>query len=100
MRSLIFCLALLALIAFAPSAFALTIDNESGLNADGTAKFSDPDDNKPGFMTGATNAPSSSLPSSSMDLSQGNSPHMNFTVDHAGGGNSQKDAFDEAYGSK
>jgi len=45
--------ALFALVLFAaPAAFALTTDHDSGMNGDGSAKFSDPDDQRPGFMHG------------------------------------------------
>ncbi len=50
MQKLAYSLALL-LVMSATSAFALTTDRSSNINADGTAKFSDPDDQTPAGLT-------------------------------------------------
>ncbi len=92
--------ALFALVLFAsPAAFALTTDHDSGMNSDGSAKFSDPDDQRPGFIHGqSADGPSVNVQTSSPTVSPGmygleNSRSFNPQ-------NSGPDAFDQAYSRK
>jgi hypothetical protein len=56
MRSLFYSAAACLLLAllYAPSAHALSTDQGKFTNGDGTAKFSDPDDQQPGFVGGSS----------------------------------------------
>jgi|GEM_PF-3060885 hypothetical protein len=94
-------LVLLAMIMFTPTAFALTIDRDSDINTDGTAKFSDPDDQMPGFMTPPSNAPGSpqATPSIGLPMSPSGGSNMNFSVNRFGV-QPQPNAFDQAFDNK
>ena len=97
--------ALFALMALATPAFALTIDHTSGMNDDGTAKFADPDEQRPGFMNNqaAQNDEDSPLTpklhppgGTSMQMPFGSDGHAGISVIHPGM-TQQQDAFDRAY---
>jgi hypothetical protein len=49
-----------ATLGFAPRAFALSEQVDTGTNSDGSAKFTDPDDKQPFFMTGSGGGSASS----------------------------------------
>jgi hypothetical protein len=101
MRSHLLSVALFAVTLFlASAAFALTVDNETGLNTDGTAKFADPDDTMPGFMTPPAGAPSTpqAQPSVTLPMSSPNGGGPSFSFSGGSPGqSSQGDAFDRAY---
>ena len=101
MRSHLLLAALFAVTLFlAPAAFALSIDNDTGMNADGSAKFADPDDEMPGFMTPPSGAPSTPQAQSSVTLPMsspsGGGPSLSFSGGSLGQ-QQQGDAFDHAY---
>jgi hypothetical protein len=83
------------------SAFALSIDRDTGMNTDGTAKFSDPDDEMPNFMSGPPEdqAPAHATPSIGLPVTPEAAPHVGFSVNQFGM-TQQPDAFDQAYDRK
>jgi len=94
--SAVFTLALFA----SPASFALSVDRDTGMNSDGSAKFSDPDDQKPAFMNGMPDEPSSATqrPSGSVTVSPGLTGSDNMRSFNPQ--NSGTDAFDQAYSHK
>jgi len=100
MRQLVFLTAVFGLFLASPC-FALSIDRTSGMNEDGTAKFSDPDDQKPNFMTppavSSTGQPQSQS-NVTLPMTRDGSATMNFSVNHADV--PQPDAFDRAFKQK
>jgi len=52
MKKIWFATALFATLAIVHNAAAFSVDQSSSQNSDGTPKFADPDDQKPGFMLG------------------------------------------------
>lgn len=101
MRTFIFCIIALAMLMFSASpSFALSIDRDSGVNTDGTAKFADPDDQMPNFMTGPPEdqAPAHATPSVLLPMSPGENTNMNLSVNHFDG--QQPDAFNQAFQQK
>jgi hypothetical protein len=91
----------LAALVFATPCFALSVDRDSGMNTDGTAKFADPDDAMPNFMNGPPEdqAPAHATPSIGLPVSPNTTPHMGFSVNQFGT-TQQPDAFDQAYDRK
>ncbi len=95
-------LTILSLLLLAAPAFALTTER-GGTNSDGSAKFSDPDEQRPGFMNGATE-------DESTGRAQGNNggqlqltpnSHVGLSVNRLGAQQQQQqDAFDQAYSHK
>jgi len=86
------------------SAFALTTDRESGVNSDGSAKYTDPDDQQPDLLAPVPQPPASQQNnrSGAFGFSSGgaspDSPH--FSISGGGLTNGQQqnqDAFDHAY---
>jgi hypothetical protein len=99
----IYAFALLAPLVFAAPSFALSVDRDTGMNTDGTAKFADPDEQMPNFMTGGLpedQAPAHATPSIGLPVSPDSTPHMNFSVNHLGMTQQQPDAFDQSYDRK
>jgi hypothetical protein len=95
-------LAALALMLMATPALALSVDRDSNVNADGTAKFADPDDQMPNFMNGPPEdqPPAHATPSIGLPVTPGSpSPHLGFSV-NGFANSSQPDAFDQAYDRK
>src|ERR1700735_3316519 len=96
MRLPILLAAFLAL--FATPAFALSIDNSTGMNEDGTAKFADPDEQQPNLLNAPLTAPSSSSSSGSSGNGIQLTPNGNVGLSVRNFGTSQQpDAFDQAY---
>jgi len=88
----------LTMILAAP-AFALTTE-QGATNSDGTAKFSDPDEQRPGFMNGAAededtgHVQPGALGMQQMQVAPG--AHMGVNVNRFSG-SQQPDAFDQAF---
>jgi hypothetical protein len=95
------CAAIFAFFLLAsPSAFALSTDRDSGMNSDGSAKFSDPDDQRPGFARGQSDDDSASV--NTRSITPAVSPGMSgFENAHSFNPQNQgPDAFDQAYSHK
>jgi len=93
MKNSYFALAsLLAILAFIEPAHALSTDQGKYQNTDGTPKFSDPDEQMPGFMVspGASTSQNGSLSVNSFGNSSVNMPSAQDTSSGAR-------AFDQAY---
>jgi hypothetical protein len=92
-------MAAIAILLSAQPAFALSVDRDTGMNTDGTAKFADPDDEMPNFMNGPPEdqAPAHATPSVLLPMTPGSS--AGFSVNQYGV-SSQPDAFDQAYSRK
>ena len=99
MRPLILLITAFCTLAIVATAFALSIDHETGLNEDGTAKFADPDERQPSLLNTPLTDPSKSKDSSNSTLSL--SPNAKFNVQvHRLGPEPQADAFDQAFDHK
>jgi len=100
-QSAFFCAAIFALLLLASSsAFALSTDRDSGMNSDGSAKFSDPDDQRPGFARGQSDDDSASA--NARSIAPTVSPGM-AGLENGRSFNPQNqgpDAFDQAYSHK
>lgn len=99
MRPTSILLTALFVLAVSSPAFALSIDRESGMNEDGTAKFSDPDDQQPqGLLNTPPADPSQQGPANGM---MPVSPDARFgvMVNHFGSEPTQ-DAFEQSYDRK
>lgn len=104
MRPSILSLAALLTLTLSPPAFALTINHEAGMNSDGTAKFADPDEQMPNFMTSPTaplapSGPSAVQSPSGVMLPVAPGANMGLSVNRIGPA-PQPDAFDQAYDRK
>ena len=77
--------------------FAPTTE-QRGTNSDGSAKFSDPDEQRPGFMNGATEDENSGQAQGGQMQLTPNS-HMGLSVNRFGAQDQQQqgDASDQAY---
>jgi len=93
-------LTLFGLLLASSPVFALT--TESGNNSNGTPKFTDPDEQRPGYMNGATEDESSPTgqASSGTHFSINGSNGTNGVSGWATSNRSQPDAFDQAYDRK
>jgi hypothetical protein len=93
-------LAAFALVmVLATPAFALTTER-GGTNSDGSAKFSDPDEQRPGFMNGATEDEGTGQAQGGQMQLTPNS-HVGLSVNRFGAQQQQQqDAFDQAYSHK
>ena len=82
-------------------AFALSIDRETGMNSDGSAKYTDPDDQQLGLLNTPLVDPSKKqdgLSKDGLSLSQDGNK-FNLQV-HRLGPQPQVDAFERAYDNK
>ena len=96
----IYAFTLLAPFMFALAAFALSVDRDTGMNSDGTAKFADPDEQMPNFMTGGPpedQASAHSTPSVLLPMTPNASAGISI---NRMGPAPQTDAFEQAYGRK
>ena len=86
-------------LMFAVPAFALSIDHDTGMNSDGTPKFTDPDEQQPGSMTPPDQQPAVPQARPSMGLSANPGANTTLSVNHFGQ-QQQPDAFDQAFDNK
>ena len=89
-------------IMLSAPALALSVEHDAGMNSDGTAKFSDPDGQRPAFMNGATEDESTGRAQSGNGGQMQLTPnaHMGISVNRFGEQQQQQDAFDQAYSHK
>src|SRR5580698_4955166 len=95
-------MAAIAIFILSPPAFALSVDRDTGMNTDGTAKFADPDDEMPNFMNGPPEdqAPGHATPSIGLPVSPNSGSHAGFSINSFGMNQQQPDAFDQSYDRK
>jgi len=89
--------AALFVIAFSSPAFALSIDHDSGMNTDGSAKYTDPDDQEPSLLNTPLHPPGMTQSPSTGALQIVPGAHLNITGGPVGQPQQQQDAFDHAY---
>jgi hypothetical protein len=94
----LFSLAALLFMSSGTAAFALTTDSGRFSNSDGTAKFSDPDEDKPAFMTGgAQGSQTNPQQPFSMNVTHGQAQSLLPGASMGSRSQSSGDAFDHAF---
>lgn len=95
MRASTFFLSALFTLALASPVFALSIDHESGMNNDGSAKYTDPDEQEQSILNTPLHPPGTDQKGGGFQITPGAS--LSVSGGPVSQQQPQQDAFDRAY---